>query len=124
MIVDASGLIGAWKIGKIDEIPDPKTTSLLPYEIGNIFWKMQRRESAIWREEIFSSLLDYVSRVFDIVEPEFAEVLPLSREIGLSFYDASYLWLAMKFQEPILTMDEDFSGKWKVVRPEELGVEL
>lgn len=120
MIVDSSGLIGAWKLGKLGRIPDPRTTTLLLYEIGNVFWKMQKREPKEWTEVELSVLLDVVEKAFDIIEPNFLEVFSLSREENLSFYDASYLWLAKKFKEPILTLDEDFSGKWEVVRPDEL----
>ncbi len=120
MIVDSSGLIGAWRLGKLDRIPDPKTTTLLPYEIGNVFWKMRKRVAGEWTEKELSALLDVVKNTFEIIEPNFVEVFFLSKETDLSFYDASYLWLARKLKEPILTLDEDFTGKWKTVKPEEL----
>ena len=89
MIVEASGLIGTWKAGKLGKIPEPKT------------------------------LIEYIRQMFEVKAPEFREVLTLSRRTGLSFYDASYLWLAMRYEEPILTLDTDFSRKWRTVSPDE-----
>ncbi len=120
MIVDASGLIGAWTAGKLDRIPESKTTTLIFYELGNVFWKMHKREGSVWSPENYGDLVEYLRASFDLFEPDFVEVLFFSRRTGLSFYDASYLWLAVKFDEPILTLDTDFVGKWETVSPEEL----
>ena len=78
---------------------------LLLFELGNVCWKKLRRFPeqadvvlAAWRTWCAAAL----------VKPEATdpvETLHLAREHGLTFYDASYLWLAQDRTADLITLD-------------------
>ena len=119
MIVDASGFVGAVKYGTLHRITDPKTVTLIRYELGNIVWKMQHWGNVEAPEKLLEEWLQAVES-FEVVEPDYKEVLTVAVESRLSFYDAAYIWLAKREKEPILTMDRDLEKKWDVVHPRDL----
>ncbi len=118
--MDASGLLGIWRLGALELLAGLSTVSLIFYELGNAFWKMHRSAPAVWSRDNYIKTLRFVNAAMDIVEPEYEEVLRISMEMDLTFYDSAYLWLARERGEPILTLDSDFSSVWDVVSPEEL----
>ncbi|NPA76488.1 MAG: type II toxin-antitoxin system VapC family toxin [Candidatus Diapherotrites archaeon] len=119
MIIDASGFVGAIKYMTLHKIKDPKTVSLIKYELGNIVWKMQRWGDVKAPKDLLATWLQAVES-FEMIEPEYTEVLTIATKTDLSFYDAAYLWLAKQKGEPILTMDKDFEKKWDVIHPKDL----
>jgi predicted nucleic acid-binding protein len=111
-IVDASA-IAALVFGEpekpwVEDVTDNAellAPSLLPFELGNICWKKLRRSPeqadiilAAWNAWCASALVK--SEATDPVE-----TLILAREHNLTFYDASYLWLAQDRAAQLISLD-------------------
>lgn len=118
MIVDASGFIKAIKLGKVEKLREPKTTRLIFYELGNVLWKESKIFKRFSPAEAQAMLKDWILWIgcnFDIYEPDWHATLGIALNTGLSYYGASYLWLAKKVNEPIVTADKDLKKYWKAV---------
>src|SRR6476660_8177842 len=111
-VVDASA-IAALVFGEpgkpwVEELTDKAellAPSLLLFELGNICWKKLRRLPeqadiilAAWNAWCSSALVKA-----EAVHP--VETLGLAREHGLTFYDASYLWLARDRAAQLVSLD-------------------
>ncbi len=79
--------------------------SLLAYELTSIARKKAVRHPEA-RASLAVALRDALLSV-DVhwVEVDHSEALDLSIELGLSSYDASYLWLAHRLNAPLVTFD-------------------
>ena len=82
-----------------------KAPDILPYELANAVWQAERRGriSAGQAGEIIRAM---EGLQIEIVPLEWGEMLPLARRFDRSAYDASYLFLAEKLGEPMITADE------------------
>lgn len=82
-----------------------KAPQLLPYELANAVWQAQRRGriNIAQAEEIIRAM---EGLQIEILPLEWGEMLPLARRFERSAYDASYLRLAEKLGEPLITGDE------------------
>ena len=82
--------------------------SLWPLEVANALLVGERRGRVARTDSIaFVELLDALSITLDVqtLERPFRDILPLSREEGLSVYDGAYLELALRLQVPLATKD-------------------
>jgi predicted nucleic acid-binding protein len=103
IVVDAT-VLGDLLVGKseirqsaerlVREDPDWVSVSLWRYELGNILWKGLRTKSL--RPAEGSRILDgaeaLIRETVDTLDA--GEILFLAKKHSLSFYDASYVWLA------------------------------
>ncbi len=82
-----------------------KAPDLLPYELANAVWQAERRGriNTGHANEILQAM---AGLQIEISQLEWAEMLPLARRFDRSAYDASYLALAEKLGEPLITGDE------------------
>lgn len=82
-----------------------KAPDLLPYELANAVWQAERREriSSDQANQIMQAIAGLQIETFPL---DWGEMLPLARRFGRSAYDAAYLALAEKLNEPLLTGDE------------------
>lgn len=78
--------------------------SLLAYELTSIARKKVIRHPEA-RGPLASALRDALSANLHWVEVDHNEALDLSVELGLSSYDAAYLWLARRLNAPLVTFD-------------------
>ncbi|RLI76694.1 toxin VapC [Archaeoglobales archaeon] len=113
MIFDASAIINICSRGEIEKL-EGHTSSLAIYEIGNAIWKQvyQRRKLSIDEGKKALSVLHEVLKnleKLEIAHPE--EVLRIAVNEGLTFYDASYLYLAVKNNLALVTDDK---GLYKI----------
>lgn len=104
------------------------TIYLSKYEYGSILWKefylhkrlgaAQKKEMAGSGEKVFANI--EVLGVTGYIE----EVINLGANLGISFYDASYVLFAMRKKAVLVTADEKLAKKLKgvinTVSPEEL----
>lgn len=79
-----------------------------PLEIANALLAGERRGRVARSDSVgFIELLDALPITSDVqtFERPFRDILPLSREEGLSVYDGAYLELALRLQVPLATKD-------------------
>ena len=82
-----------------------KAPDLLPFELANAVWQAERRGrvTTVQADEILHAMLGL--RI-EIVPLGWGEMLPIARYTERSVYDAAYLALAEKLNEPFITGDE------------------
>ena len=78
--------------------------TILDYEIGNIALKKAHRYPML-RDAIMAAHGLYMTLPIEIFAVDRAEVLVLADHAGLTFYDASYLWLARNLGAELVTLD-------------------
>ena len=117
MIVDASVLLHAFLPDEIQ--PNAlavvrehasgrlhlKAPALLPYELGNAVWQAERR-GRITRSQADRIIQSFDSLNIEIISQSWGVMLPLARQYDRSAYDAAYLLLAERLNEPLVTGDE------------------
>ena len=83
------------------------TVFLAKFELGNIVWKEVLLHKRISREEGLR-LLSFISKVLNTMNLEDVnckETEEIALNYGITFYDASYVWLARKLDLPLVTED-------------------
>lgn len=79
---------------------------LLPFEVGNIFWKRLRSPTADVEGlmAIWSAWTE--SLPLRLVPSNATSVQRLARQTGLTFYDASYVQLALELDGDLISLDK------------------
>jgi predicted nucleic acid-binding protein len=82
------------------------------YELGNIIWKACHLRRVLSEEEAMEGAKDLVkvlelARRVQLKGEDVEEVMRLALRLGLTFYDASYLYLAKSKDYVLVTEDED-----------------
>jgi predicted nucleic acid-binding protein len=93
--------------GKIEPLGGNYTVFLAKFELGNIVWKEVFLHKRITREEGLR-LLFFISKVMNTMNLEDVnciEAEEIAIDFGITFYDASYVWLARKLDLPLVSED-------------------
>ncbi len=114
-LFDASSIINLIKRGITNIFAEGKTLDLALYESMNAIWK----EFALLKridEETALRYIEILSLVFkvlevDSIEGEEIEVFKLASREGLTAYDASYLYIAIKGRLTLVTDDHKLRNK-------------
>jgi len=114
-LFDASSIINLIKRGITNIFAEGKTLDLALYESMNAIWK----EFALLKridEETALRYIEILSLVFkvleiDSIEGEEIEVFKLASREGLTAYDASYLYIAIKGRLALVTDDRKLRNK-------------
>lgn len=110
-VVDASAL-GALLFGEPEGVAVAErlreasliAPALLHFEVANALLKKVRRHPG--QRDALVAAFRLLARVeVGIVEIDGDEVLVLAERLGLSAYDASYLWLARETRSELVTLD-------------------
>ncbi len=110
-VVDASAL-GALLFGEPDgahvaeRLRDTRliAPALLPFEVASICLKKMRRHPD-QRDALMAAFGMLERMEVGIVEVDQGDVLVLAQRVGLTAYDASYLWLARETSSELVTLD-------------------
>ena len=78
--------------------------TLIEYELGNTCWKKCRRQptSAIALRTALGAWRGLDLKLHDV---DVLQTLQVAERRGLSFYDASYVWLAEHLRAPLISLD-------------------
>ena len=115
MILDASSLYVMLKRGNLKSLANSMTLDLAFYEVGNAMLKESKRNQI--EPESFTKALGVLASVNEIVtirrfgELDTQRVAEIARSPGLTFYDASYLALALALHEPLATNDRELAER-------------
>ncbi len=87
-------------------------STLTEYELGNVLWKETRRKRIDFKQasQTFS---DALSELKKIGIGSIDDILVLALERNLTFYDASYAYLAEREDMKLVTEDVDLIKKCK-----------
>jgi predicted nucleic acid-binding protein len=78
--------------------------ALLSFEIASVCLK-KLRSNPQHREALLAAFALYARMPIEIVEVDHADTLQLAEALGLTSYDAAYLWLAQKLAAELVTLD-------------------
>ncbi len=78
--------------------------ALIEYEMGNTCWKKCRRhpQQAVALRAAFKAMGAMRLQLYDV---DGGAVLALAESAGVTFYDASYLWLAEQLGVQLISLD-------------------
>ncbi len=79
--------------------------SLLFFELANIAWKKTRRNPSVG-PDVLHGFVWAQSLEIEIVEVNLPETLGIALDMGVTVYDASYLWVAWRTGATLVTFDE------------------
>ncbi len=114
-ILDASAvveIIASLRREARDALSGEATLDLALYETGNALWKWIHLKKILNAEDssrILGSLSEALS-ILSVIRAELDDlpkILELSIKAGITFYDASYLYIAKKFELTLVTSDEE-----------------
>jgi predicted nucleic acid-binding protein len=77
---------------------------LLEFEIASVCLK-KLRSNPQQRDTLLMALAMYGRMPIDIAEVDHAEALQMAEALGLTSYDAAYLWLARTSAAELVTLD-------------------
>ena len=79
--------------------------ALIEYEVGNTCWKKCRRypEQAAVLRTAFGAMKKMHLQLYDV---DANGVLALAQSLGITYYDASYVWLADWLDAPLVSLDK------------------
>jgi len=106
-VFDSSSIYTLLTKGKIEPLGGNYTVFLAKFELGNIVWKEVFLHKRITREEGLR-LLFFISKVLNTMNLEDVnciEAEEIAIDFGITFYDASYVWLARKLDLPLVSED-------------------
>ena len=114
-LFDASALVNLVKKGRVKPFARGATIELALYESLNAVWKEYRLLGRI-DEETALKFVNIISDVFSVIEVLSMRgfergVFELAARDGLTVYDASYLYAAMKNGYILVTDDRELRGK-------------
>ena len=78
--------------------------ALLSFEIASVCLK-KLRNNPQQREALLAAFALYARMPIEILEVDHADTLQVAEALGLSSYDAAYLWLAQKLAAELVTLD-------------------
>jgi predicted nucleic acid-binding protein len=113
LILDASSIYITLKRANLKILQSSQTLDLAFYEVGNSMLKELRRK--LITPESFAKALNVLSLLNETItvrrfgELDSRRVADVAKSTGLTFYDASYLTLALIWNEPLATEDKELS---------------
>ena len=118
-LIDASSIYEAARIGRTYELDGLYTVEIARYEIGNTLWKHTSLLGSYSIEEsaemiqLFMDIF-YVMRFLQLEGHE-KGVLELASELKIPYYDASYIYFALKRELSLVTEDAQMAEKGREV---------
>jgi predicted nucleic acid-binding protein len=88
-------------------------SSLTEYEIGTVLWKENKKKKLTDPKQIAEIFSETIGDLQKISIDSFIKVLAIAIDRNLTFYDASYAYLAEKENLKLVTEDLDLLKKCK-----------
>lgn len=113
-LFDASSIFEAIVRNKVEVLAGNYTVELARFELGNVLWK---RRDCVNAEE-YKRLASLVKRTLNLMEVlsidcNEAEVAELADRLNITFYDASYVFLAKSKNLSLVTEDKKLKSRVK-----------
>ncbi|BBD73395.1 PIN domain nuclease [Sulfodiicoccus acidiphilus] len=107
-VFDTSSIYTAVLSRRTEVLGANYTVPLSRFELGNVVWKEVAVFKRITKEEgerLFRHFLNVLDTM-NLKDVNYEEVEEMAVERRISFYDASYVWLARELKVPLVTEDE------------------
>lgn len=117
MIFDTSSIYKAIEINHIDVLIDGKTLNLSLYELGNVIWKyVVRKKITVKEAKKLLAIIKKTIYLMEIVEIGLnSDALNIAIKHNISYYDASYIQLALQEKDYLITEDKKLQQTAKKV---------
>lgn len=112
-IYDASTLLNMMEVAILPDFSNSGTVSLALYEIGNAVWKqvhLTKKLSQSQGEKIVHSASLLIEKM-QKVNPDSINTLKLGIKENMTFYEASYLQVALSTRSELVTDDKELRKK-------------
>lgn len=114
-IFDTSSIFKAITEDKIEVLAGNYTLNLARYELGNLIWKRRILLNDLEKNE-YKRLMEIVKGTLNLMEIidincHEVEVAELAENLNLTFYDASYIYIAKNKEIPLVTEDKNIRSK-------------
>ena len=108
-LFDSSAIFRAVKENKIEFLAGNYTLELTRYELGNIIWKDYVLQAKVSEQEakMMEKTINHTLNLMDIIEIAGCEeeILDTAIKLKITFYDASYAYLAKAKDLRLITED-------------------
>ncbi len=92
-------------------------SSLTEYEVGNVLWRENKHGKLKNPRKVASIFSESMAPLKKMAIDSVADVLEIAIERNLTFYDASYAYIAEKQNMRLVTQDTNLLKKCKVAIP-------
>jgi len=92
-------------------------SSLTEYEIGNVLWRENQQKKLKDPKRVATIFFELIQPLRKMEIDSLANVLAVAIDRHLTFYDASYAYIAEKEEMRLVTADTDLLKKCKVAIP-------
>ncbi len=113
-LIDTSALYPILVSGVAFNAEECAVSSLAEYEIGNVLWRENQQKKLKDPRRIATIFSEAIRPLRKMEIDSIANVLAVAIERRLTFYDASYAYLAEKENMRLVTQDTDLLNKCKV----------
>jgi predicted nucleic acid-binding protein len=116
-LIDTSALYPILISGIPFNVNECAVSSLTEYEIGNVLWRENQQKKLKNPRRIATIFSEAIRSLPRLGIDSIADVLAIAIERNLTFYDASYAYIAEKQNMRLITQDTDLLKKCKVAIP-------
>ncbi len=116
-LIDTSALYPILISGIPFSVDECAVSSLTEYEVGNVLWRENKQKKIKNPRRIATIFSDAIAPLKKMEIDSLADVLAIAIERNLTFYDASYAYIAEKQNVKLVTQDTDLLKKCKVAIP-------
>ena len=113
-LIDTSALYPILISGVAFNAEECAVSILTEYEVGNVLWRENQQEKLKDPKRIATIFSDVIGPLKKMQIDSLANVLAIAIERHLTFYDASYAYIAEKENLRLVTQDKDLLKKCKV----------
>ncbi len=116
-VLDSSAIFRAMAENLVEHLDGRYTLDLARYELGNALWKQRVIFKKLDDSEL-GRTIKLVSKVLAMMrtltlEGREGAVMKVATELGISFYDAAFVYQAKAMGASLVTVDEKLAGKSK-----------
>jgi predicted nucleic acid-binding protein len=116
-LIDTSALYPILISGIPFNVDECAVSSLTEYEVGNVLWRENQQKKLKNPRKIATIFSEAIRPLRKMEIDSIADVLAIAMERNLTFYDASYAFIAEKQNLRLVTQDADLLKKCKVAIP-------
>ena len=116
LVFDASAIIRLIELNPnkaVNTLRNQYTIDLAYYEIGNYLWKISKLSPTINMELLIKAFNKALSLMnIESMRDLSSDILDLAGKADITYYDASYVYLAMKLNAKLITEDGELMSKF------------